>query len=596
MEQRLLGDYRLIQRIGGGALGTAYVAEHRFLKKHFCLKVLPEELAADRGFVQRFEAEVGQLATLDHPNLVKVHSISFAQGHYFLVQECVVDPTGETTSLARFVAGRGERRLAEAELVQLLGQVASALDYAHGRQMVHRNLKPSNILVGKEGHFWVGDFGLTKLVGVGAVLTRTFKAVAESFQAQPENKIGLLHNTFLQNMAFLAPEQKRLGEEVGPAADVYAFGVLAYYLLTGRLPEPMLEMPSQLVSGLSRDWDQLVGQCLQIDPAKRPTQLVPLLECKQPAARPAVLEAMRAVIEPARVAEAIPPEQMRPDTGSREAVGKGGAAVLERPVAVKSAALAHRITEYRPEPSMNSEEIEPLRTDMVIIPQGQYTRGSVQGPRDEMPRHDVLLNGFAIDIHPVTNEQFLRFLEWNGSEKDSNHNDLIRLRESRIRRSSGRLAIESGYSKHPVVGITWYGATSYAKWVGKRLPTEAEWEVAARGGLDLSYPTGEQIEKSQANFFSSDTTAVRSYAPNEYGLYDMTGNVYEWCQDWYGYNYYEVSAQEPSNPKGPLQGVYRVLRGGCWKSLKEDLRSSHRHRNNPGAANPTCGFRCAADV
>ena len=159
------------------------------------------------------------------------------------------------------------------------------------------------------------------------------------------------------------------------------------------------------------------------------------------------------------------------------------------------------------------------------------------------------------------------------------------------------MSIESGYAKHPVVGVSWYGAVAYAKWIGKRLPTEAEWETACKGGEDLHiYPTGSEIEKHQANFFSSDTTSVMSYPANDYGLYDMVGNVYEWCQDWYGYNYYEASMQEPDQPQGPLQGVYRVLRGGCWKSLKEDLRCSHRHRNNPGCENRTYGFRCAADA
>ncbi|MCB1136565.1 MAG: formylglycine-generating enzyme family protein, partial [Chlamydiia bacterium] len=197
-----------------------------------------------------------------------------------------------------------------------------------------------------------------------------------------------------------------------------------------------------------------------------------------------------------------------------------------------------------------------------------------------------------------TNEQFVRFLEAMGGEKDVHNQDIIRLKDARIKRSSGRYIIESGYNKHPVVGVTWYGAVAYAQWVGKRLPTEAEWEVAAHGGgsTGTSYPTGDAIEKSQANFFSSDTTSVMSYPPNESGLYDMAGNVYEWCQDWYGYNYYETSVLEPDNPTGPLQGVYRVLRGGCWKSLQEDLRCSHRHRNNPGTVNSTYGFRCAAEV
>ncbi|MCB1149210.1 MAG: SUMF1/EgtB/PvdO family nonheme iron enzyme, partial [Chlamydiia bacterium] len=188
-------------------------------------------------------------------------------------------------------------------------------------------------------------------------------------------------------------------------------------------------------------------------------------------------------------------------------------------------------------------------------------------------------------------------LEAMGGEKDANHNDLIRLKESRLKRSSGKVSIESGYGKHPVVGVTWYGAYAYAEWVGKRLPFEVEWEIAARGGIeDALYTTGETLEKTQANFFSSDTTAVMSYQPNAYGIYDMSGNVWEWCYDWYDYNYYETSTQEPENPRGPQQGVYRVLRGGCWKSLKEDLRCSKRHRNNPGTVNSTYGFRCAADV
>ena len=254
------------------------------------------------------------------------------------------------------------------------------------------------------------------------------------------------------------------------------------------------------------------------------------------------------------------------------------------------------VKHYHPEVK-EKNQMEPLLSEMVLIPGGQFTRGSTTGNRDEMPQHGIHVPSFAIDIHPVTNEQFVRFLEWTGSEKDQNYNDLIRLKDSRISRTAGKLFIESGYAKHPVVGVTWYGAVAYSKWVGKRLPSEAEWEVAARGGWEESlYPTGETIEKSQSNFFSSDTTPVMSYAPNGYDLFDMAGNVYEWCQDWYGYNYYESSAQEPHNPKGPLQGVYRVLRGGCWKSLREDLRCSHRHRNNPNAVNGTYGFRCASDV
>lgn len=609
MESRFLGDYHVIKQIGQGSLGTVLLAEHRFMKKPYVLKVLPEELASDRSFVQRFEEEVGLLSSLEHPNIVKVHNVSFAQGQYFLVTDCIVDELGETTNLCQYILSKGSL-LDENEITRFLKQIAEGLDYAHSKKfgnkgVVHRGLKLNNILIGKGKNHpeaYISDFGLSRVVGMGAVLTRTYKIVAESVGIAPnliggkpglerypnpplENqKISPLHSSFLQNYAFLAPEQKRLDHPhpIDAKTDVYSFGILAYFLLTGEFPEGLFTMPSKC-SQFEGNWDHLIQNCLQNDPSRRPESLLPLLQevftrSEQPktAYRPSDGNE-RIILRPVIHDPQLEIPTLDPDP----------AAVFKVESSVK---------QYKPEPK-EVKNVQPLLTEMVIIPGGEFWRGSNDGNRDEMPRHQVTLASFAIDLHPVTNEQFVRFLEALGGEKDSSHNDIIRLRESRIKRSGGKLSIESGYAKHPVVGVTWYGAVAYARWIGKRLPTEAEWEVATRGGHDNSlYPYGEDIEKTQANFFSSDTTAVMSYIPNGYGLYDIVGNVYEWCQDWYGYNYYEVSLQEPENPQGPIQGVYRVLRGGCWKSLKEDLRCSRRHRNNPGTVNSTYGFRCAADV
>lgn len=675
MEQRTLGDYKIIKSIGQGTLGTVYLAEHRFMKRQYVLKVLPEELSTDRGFIQRFEEDVGVLASLEHPNIVKIYNISFSQGQYFLVTDCIVDDLGETTNLAQYVLGL-RRSLEEEELFHLLLQVADPLDYAHAKKtgtkdFVHRSLKLNNILVGKGNHgveVYLSDFGLSRIIGPGSVLTRTYKNVAEALGIGLQvvsQKAGLdlypnppieqqkllpLHTSFLQNYAFLAPEQKRLDSvhPVDAKADVYAFGVLSYFLLMNELPEGMFEMPS-CRKKYRYQWDELITNCLQNNPAKRPDHLMQALEAvrygkstpgfeelsdaaetkdskaeDQPVfaelalkylasetlespklahqshhASASTLETKPAL--PVEVATSI--EGMMPSATGQSFQGlKPNLQMpqLERPQTDLDPGAVFQINSsvktYNPE-RKDVTNVKPILTDMVVIPGGTKYRGSHDGNRDEMPRHQITLLSFAIDIHPVTNEQFVRFLEVMGGEKDSNHNDIIRLRDSRIKRSGGKLSIESGYAKHPVVGVTWYGAVAYAKWVGKRLPTEAEWEIAARGGLENSlYPTGDDIEKTQANFFSSDTTAVMSYAPNGFELYDMSGNVYEWCHDWYGYNYYEVSIQEPENPLGPLQGVYRVLRGGCWKSLKEDLRCSRRHRNNPGTVNGTYGFRCAAGV
>lgn len=669
MDKNTLGDYSIIKQIGQGTLGSVYLAEHRFVKKQFVLKVLPEELANDRNFIQRFEKEVATLATLDHSHIVKVHNVSFAEGYYFLVTDCIVDCFGETTNLTQYL-GVNKQSLNENEILELLSQIASALHYAHQKQLngtplAHRGIKLNNILIGKGErglHVYLSDFGLSHIVGEGAILTRLYKVLAdvlsldlsksnamtpgeETYLTGPfdSSKLSKLHASFLQTYHFLAPEQKIYREKpVGPQADIYAFGVLAYFLLMHTFPEGRFPLPSEVYPDFRLDWDYLIRECLKPDPSKRPSSLAgileelirphrgpeehpiekdedavlnwddePPVEIPQKTSEGEVVAELEKIKEAAQVAVQDPEPEITENQSqmlheiSDTVRGANPKPVLnpgeiKRPEYDPDPAAAFHIesTVARYVPKQNEvKDIEPLLSEMVIIKGGEFDRGSNQGGRDERPRHRIQLNSFAMDVHAVTNEQFVLFLEVMGGEKDANNQDIIQLKESRIKRHSGRLVIESGYAKHPVIGVTWYGAIAYAKWIGKRLPTEAEWEIAASCGNEENiYPTGATIERTQANFFSSDTVTVKSYPPNEYGLYDMAGNIYEWCQDWYDYNYYEVSQQEPENPQGPLQGVFRVLRGGCWKSLKEDLRCSHRNRNNPGIVNRTYGFRCAADV
>ena len=676
MKQRTFGDYNIIKQIGQGCLGNVYVAEHRFIKKQYALKVLPEELSKDKAFIQRFEKEVSVLAHLDHPHIAKVHNVSYSDGYYFLVMDCIVDNYSETTNLAEYLRVH-QCKMQESEFVSILSQVASALDYAHQKKVsdhyfVHRGLKLNNILIGKSDgglNVYVTDFGLAKIIGEGSILTRTYKILGDALcvdtgssekyaPSQDSSNVSKLHASFLQTFNFLAPEQKEVSSKtpLTPRTDSYAFGVLAYYILTRKYPEGIFPMPSEILQELKLDWDTLFRKCLPFNPNIRTSNLSDMmnvlrgsLKNRQPqqtqqqtqatihqpqASQPDIAPTY---VEPTRSAQVTNPYATEtftkapepPYRGVHEQQTKEGFSPAYNPqVATLEQEVAPQAM-HEPKPVLNPGEInrptyeedpasifhlettvaryipveneirniEPILTEMAIVPGGEYFRGSNEGARDERPKHMVRLNSYAIDKHPVTNEMYIRFLEAMGGEKDVNNNDIIRLRESRIKRLAGKLTIESGYTKHPVIGITWYGAAAYSKWVGKRLPTEAEWEIAARSGFpDMGYPTGGDIERSEANFFSSDTVNVMSYPPNQFGLFDMAGNVYEWCQDWYDYSYYEHSFQEPGDPRGPQQGVYRVLRGGCWKSLKDDLTCSHRHRNNPGTVNRTYGFRCCADV
>ena len=601
----VLGDYTIRQQLGHGAFGSVYLAEHRFIKKIFAIKILPEDAVHNPTFLRRFESEVAKIASLDHPNIVKIHNVSCFEGKYFLVMDPVIDSLGETMHLDRYLQLKG-KSLSEEEQEGLLRQVAGALDFAAEKGIVHGSLKLTNILVAPADvgvRLVLSDFGIARLLGEGIAFMRLCQEMAAVFAAR-----GTLQNRdYLRSYAFLAPEQKLFdGSVVDAKADAYAFGVLAYYVLTRKIPEGCFELPSRLFPDAKGNWDLLINRCLQPTPHMRPQKLLLALNEYLRAPRNIGKEVQHLSEVESQISHVSQMAFEFPSKAEAELASAASMKPVLKPQEITRpeydadpGAIFQRdshVSHYTPT-KVETQAIEPILTDMVVIPGGAYLRGSFDGARDEMPRHQIKLPSFALDIHPVTNEQFVRFLQAMGGEKDQNNNDIIRLRDARIKRTAGKLTIESGYAKHPVVGVTWYGASAYAKWVGKRLPFEAEWEASASAGKEnFVFPTGIDIERTQANFFSSDTTPVMSYPPNPFGLYDMAGNVYDWCQDWYAYNYYDTSALEPDYPKGPQQGVYRVLRGGCWKSLREDLRCSHRHRNNPGAVNGTYGFRCAADV
>ncbi len=611
----VLGDYTIQRQLEHGAFGDVYLAEHRFIKKRFVIKVLPEEIGNDPTFLRRFEFQVAEIAALDHPNIVKIHNVSCFEGRYFLVMDPVVDSSFEISNLEKYLASKGSS-LSEKNLEKILRDVAAALDFAHEKGVVHGSLNLKNVLIeasDSQVRAVLSDFGILRLMGEGVGFLRICNELASSmfpFSYDLSEKALECRRSFVRNFAFLSYEQKMKEGPITEKVDSYAFGMLAYYVLTRRIPEGCFDSVSRLFLNSQMNWDSLIHRCLQPHAHLRPQKIINAIEESLEAPKPSLKEMLHfseletKVENVQQMAFEFAPKVEEPVAVS----------VQESTVGLVPALKPQEISrpEYDPDPSsifqrdltvshytpnkVEVKEVEPILTPMVVIPGGQYMRGGNEGARDEMPRHMIRLVSFALDIHPVTNEQFVRFLTVMGGEKDQNNNDIIRLKDSRIRKSNGKIIIESGYAKHPVVGVTWYGAVAYAKWVGKRLPYESEWEIAAQGKEGFIFPTGMDIDRSVANFFSSDTTSVMSYPSNQFGLYDMAGNVYNWCQDWYAYNYYDTSSLEPDHPKGPQQGVYRVLRGGCWKSLKDDLRCSHRHRNNPGAANGTYGFRCAADV
>jgi formylglycine-generating enzyme required for sulfatase activity len=555
-----IGEYILLKEGKESPVGKLLLAEHRILKRKAALKKLA--FAVDPSSLKEMEGKIASLASVEHPNLARLQNVSFKESSCYFAYDWFSSTESPCQNLREYMEEKEE--LDEEELLQIAFQVASAIEKVHSSSALHLGVKASNVLVDTSHGMiisYLTDTGLSHLFPPKVFLLRILDECTKKSE----------FSSFWESFYALAPEQKEGHSSY--KSDFYAFGVLMYKLLMGKFPEGRFPLPSESSKGFSYNWDNLIIQCLDPDPFKRPESLVGALKEIGSHAHDEHQASVKLKIKP----QEIHRPQFEEDPG----------AIFH---------VEHAVVKYHPE-EPEQKSINPIDTEMKIVDGGSFQRGSNTGSRDESPRHLIELSPFAIDVHPVTNEQFVRFLEVMGGEKDGNNSDMIHLKDSRIKRTGGQVSIESGYSKHPVVGVSWYGAAAYAKWVGKRLPTEAEWEAAACGGVETPiYPTGSVIERNQANFFSSDTTAVGSYPANALGLFDMAGNVYEWCQDWYDYQYYDMSVQEPNNPQGPVQGVYRVLRGGCWKSLKDDLRCAHRHRNNPGTMNRTYGFRCAVDA
>ena len=253
--------------------------------------------------------------------------------------------------------------------------------------------------------------------------------------------------------------------------------------------------------------------------------------------------------------------------------------------------------------------LSPSNPSMVLIPAGEFQMGSNDRDAydDEKPVHTVYVDAFYMDQYEVTNAQYKKFVDanpqWQKDRIPEKYHDGNYLKDW----NGNNYPIGKG--NHPVVSVSWYGAMAYAKWAGKRLPTEAEWEKAARGGLaSQKYPWGNSIDFSNANHGRNigDTTPVGSYTSNGYGLYDMTGNVWEWCLDEHDDNFYQTSPRR--NPIAGADNIidivhnflnfdsWRVIRGGSWIRFARDVKVYDRDYTSPTFSHDDFGFRCVKDV
>jgi formylglycine-generating enzyme required for sulfatase activity len=226
---------------------------------------------------------------------------------------------------------------------------------------------------------------------------------------------------------------------------------------------------------------------------------------------------------------------------------------------------------------------KPPEGAMVVVPAGEFMMGSAKGDSDEQPEHKVHVDSFSMDVYEVTVGQYAAFLQAKGIDPPSDWKTMN----------------QPAHQMRPVANVDWADAFAFCKWAGKRLPTEAEWEKAARGADGRLYPWGNDPPTPlHANFGKPEWNNHGVLAPvgsfetgkSPYGIYDMAGNVWEWVSDWYDYNYYKTSPSQ--NPTGPSTGGTKVIRGGSWYSNPRAIRSANRSLITPTDQGLN-GFRCA---
>lgn len=679
--------YEVKEVLGEGGMGIVYRAVQR---SSGCEVAVKFTLADDPGLRERFLSEGRIMAHLRHPGIVQVFESGEEGGQLFIALEFV-----QGQSLAERLR-KQKGGLPVLEALQLGQQLCSALSHAHRQGVLHRDLKPDNVLLCADGTPKIADFGLGRTLGAGR-LTQA--------------------GTILGTPGYMAPEIL-LGEEASIASDVFSLGVVLYELATGRQPFPARDLgtylkalkngaplaPTEVRGELPSGLDTVLLRCLDAEPASRypdaeevGAELARLAKNLPPGAkgapaasrrmtstaaipvearlrggreallRRAALPALAALVAVGAVLGLVSwlhappavapsggvavgrPQPGRPPPGrlasepagpvgggaqTTSAVGTGVAAAHpavttpEPATAVANRALASTGPSTRPAlpHGLTALGVGPLGLEvyrnekdgsvLIRLPAGPFTMGSESGGADEKPIIRVELSSYLIGKTEVSNWQFEKFV------RETDYRTTAERRgDARTWRHPDGAGSAWWGPDHPVVLVSWEDASAYCEWAFLRLPTEAQWERAARGGDGLRYPWGAQPPEARrppaANLadlsaarVQPSLTVIAGYddrfartspvgafpgGASPAGTLDQLGNVWEWCLDWYEEKAYQAQAASRAvrDPAGPAEGEQKSMRGGSWRSVVPVATASTRYWNRPQSRADDVGFRTA---
>ena len=580
---RSLGHYQLTDLLGTGGMGQVYKAEHRLMKRTVAVKLLAADLFRSETARARFRREVELAGRVASPHVVAALDAGEVEGFTFLVMEYV-----EGRNLAEVVKKDGPRPLRQA--LEYLRQAARGLADAHAAGIVHRDVKPSNLIVNEHGVVKLLDLGLAQA---------TLESSAESPDLTGRQAV-------MGTAAYIAPEQAADIRRADARSDIYSLGCTLFFLLTGRPPfegETVMEV-------LFAHREQPMPSLRQARPDCPPAleTLFRKMTARRPEDRPAAMTAVVAEVD--RLLGAPVPLRRR---FGFVAVAAGllltAAALLPGalwpPPQAEPTLLAQKPDSVPPAPTQPTAASltdptpaapakKPAGPEMILIKPGEFWMGSSADDPDadgsEKPRHRVqITQAFWLGKFEVTQEEFQELMGTNPSAFSSEG------------RKKGNLP-PMDTKRLPVESVSWLAAIQFCNRLsdkcglkpfygidgqtvkilggaGYRLPTEAEWEFACRAGSETRWSFGDDVRKLDDYAWNANNSGrmphpVGQKKPNPWGLFDMHGNVPEWCWDRYDAGYYKTSVV--CDPPGPGKGEQRVYRGGSWNHQPAQTRSANR--------------------
>jgi eukaryotic-like serine/threonine-protein kinase len=638
-----LGRYHILEQLGEGGMATVYQAYDTRLERDVAIKIIrrgafpPEQL---ERILKRFEREAKALARLTHPNIVNVIDYGEYESAPYLVMTYLPGGT---------LKQKLGKPIPWQEAVRILLPIAGALEYAHEHNIIHRDIKPSNILLTEKGQPMLSDFGIAKILesdetatltgtGVGVGTPEYMAPEQWTGQAGPQSDLYSLgvvlyelvtgHKPYtadtpaailLKQATEALPRPRQFAPDLPETVENVLFKALA------KMPENRYQGMGEFAAALESLTDrQTVATSKKVEVRKEQEGREKKNEEETHEAPPPYVGPRRRSIIWGRwaiIGGLVVLVALGAVVGiSLVNLGKKGLGPLSG-LATKTPTLTPTITPtptFTPTLTLTPTNTPiptktPSRTPlptlppnaqigstwrrpadgmmMVYVPEGLFSMGSNNGDSSEKPVHTVTLDAYWIDKTEVTNGMYSKCVQAGACQPPHNTN------------SSTRTSYygDSQYTNYPVIFVDWNEAQSYCEWAGARLPSEAEWEKAARGTDGRIYPWGNNSPGSNAlNYISNvgDTTAAGDYPSGAslYGALDMAANVWEWVNDWYDANYYAKSPS--SNPQGPARGQYRGLRGGSWGWGSGDpyLRASYRLWNIPKNYSNYIGFRCSRSL